>query len=181
MNLWSHHSYKHNSSNISRFDKIIRHKALLASVIHFRLTKKFTITKKDYIIRKRVVTVEEFLLDMWNSIDFYLKGTIHKHFLIFCNTFWLRSVKHWVFSIFFVNFQGLKSTCSSWKIFSYLNIKLEEQLLLVGFFHSEKNKVLWKWTQSLMAINERYQKIFGFLKSIEFHFPHHGIPELSTR
>ena len=46
---------------------------------------------------------------------------------------WGRAIKHGAFSEFRVNFRGQISTWSSWKLFSYLNIKFWEQLSLTTF------------------------------------------------
>ena len=46
----------------------------------------------------------------------------------------MRAFKNWGFSRFRINFWGQKSTRSFWKWFSYLNIKIGEQLLLTIFW-----------------------------------------------
>ena len=54
---------------------------------------------------------------------FTSKWTFSKDFLIPYKTLWLRAVKKQHFSIFGPNFQVLKSTFSSWNLFSYKNIE----------------------------------------------------------
>ena len=69
-----------------------------------------------------------------NIWDFCIKIIMVKgNFLIPCKQKQWRASKNWAFSVFKINFQGQKSTWSFWKWFSYMNIKLGEQLLLLTF------------------------------------------------
>ena len=71
---------------------------------------------------------------------FASKWTSSKDLLISCKTVWLRAFKKRLYLVFSNNFQGLKSTLFSWNLFSFLNIELGEQLLLIRLSISFNSK-----------------------------------------